>query len=190
MQADIAVVGLAVMGQNLVLNLARNGFGVVGYNRSLSRVDDLLARAKEMSLSVLGANSLEEMLAQLKKPRIVLLMVQAGGPVDAVLDQLVPMLDKGDIVLDGGNSFFKDTQRRTVALEEKGLLYMGVGVSGGEEGALNGPSIMPGGSQAAWQAVEPLLKAISAHVDGESCCEFIGFRMFLPVFWYAPQPFL
>ena len=143
-RGDIAVSGLAVMGQNLVLNLERNGYNVVVHNRTTSKMTDFVANHDGKNL--IPAVTLEQMVAKLARPRRVLLMVQAGRPVDAVLDALVPLLDEGDIVMDGGNSYFPDTERRSQALTAKGLVYMGVGVSGGEEGALWGPSIMPGGA--------------------------------------------
>ena len=173
-RGDIAVSGLAVMGQNLVLNLERNGYHVVVHNRTTSKMTDFVANHDGKNL--IPAVTLEEMVAKLARPRRVLLMVQAGSPVDAVLDALVPLLDEGDIVMDGGNSYFPDTERRSQALTAKGLVYMGVGVSGGEEGALWGPSIMPGGAAEGWEAVAPMLRAISAKAeeDGEPCVSYIG----------------
>ena len=173
-RGDIAVSGLAVMGQNLVLNLERNGYNVVVHNRTTSKMTDFVANNDGKNL--IPAVTLEEMVAKLARPRRVLLMVQAGRPVDAVLDALVPLLDEGDIVMDGGNSYFPDTERRSQALTAKGLVYMGVGVSGGEEGALWGPSIMPGGAAEGWEAVSPMLRAISAKAeeDGEPCVSYIG----------------
>ena len=173
-RGDIAVSGLAVMGQNLVLNLERNGYNVVVHNRTTSKMTDFAAEHPGKNL--IPAVTLEEMVANLVRPRRVLLMVQAGRPVDAVLDSLVPMLDKGDIVMDGGNSYFPDTERRSHELTAKGLVYMGVGVSGGEEGALWGPSIMPGGAADGWEAVGPMLRDISAKAeeDGEPCVSYIG----------------
>ena len=173
-RGDIAVSGLAVMGQNLVLNLERNGYNVVVHNRTTSKMTDFAAEHEGKKL--IPAVTLEEMVANLVRPRRVLLMVQAGRPVDAVLDALVPLLDEGDIVMDGGNSFFPDTERRSHELTAKGLVYMGVGVSGGEEGALWGPSIMPGGAADGWEAVGPMLRSISAKAeeDGEPCVSYIG----------------
>ncbi len=173
-RGDIAVSGLAVMGQNLVLNLERNGYNVVVHNRTTSKMTDFAAEHEGKKL--IPAVTLEEMVANLVRPRRVLLMVQAGGPVDAVLDALVPLLDEGDIVMDGGNSYFPDTERRSHELTAKGLVYMGVGVSGGEEGALWGPSIMPGGAADGWEAVGPMLRSISAKAeeDGEPCVSYIG----------------
>lgn len=175
-QGDIGLIGLAVMGQNLILNMADHGFTVVAYNRTASKTDEFLAgEAKDKS--ILGAHSLEELVGKLKKPRRVMTMVKAGGPVDAVIDQLIPLLEPGDIIIDGGNSYYVDTQRRMEALAEKGLLFLGTGVSGGEEGARFGPSIMPGGSPEAWPHVEPIFKAIAAKVGQNKdipCCEWIG----------------
>ena len=173
-RGDIAVSGLAVMGQNLVLNLERNGYNVVVHNRTTSKMSDFAA--ENAGKNLIPAVTLEEMVANLVRPRRVLLMVQAGRPVDAVLDSLVPMLDEGDIVMDGGNSYFPDTERRSHELTAKGLVYMGVGVSGGEEGALWGPSIMPGGAADGWDAVGPMLRDISAKAeeDGEPCVSYIG----------------
>ena len=171
---DIAVTGLAVMGQNLVLNLERNGFHVVVHNRTTSKMTDFVAGHGGKKL--IPAQTLEDVVARLKQPRRILLMVQAGRPVDAVLDSLVPLLEEGDIVMDGGNSYFADTERRSRDLTQKGLVYMGVGVSGGEEGALWGPSIMPGGAPEGWASVGPMLRAISAKADedGQPCVSYIG----------------
>ncbi|MBN2506986.1 MAG: decarboxylating NADP(+)-dependent phosphogluconate dehydrogenase [Verrucomicrobia bacterium] len=173
-QADIAVIGLAVMGQNLILNMNDHGFTVVAYNRTVSKVDDFLAR-EARNTRVLGAHSLEDMVAMLKRPRRVMLMVKAGQPVDEFIDQLLGRLEPGDIIIDGGNSLFEDTIRRTRHVESKGLLYIGTGVSGGEEGARRGPSIMPGGSPAAWPHVKPIFQAVAAKVaDGTPCCDWVG----------------
>ena len=169
----IAVVGLATMGMNLARNLARNGFGVSVYNRTTSRVDDFMKQyGKEGALT--PAYSPEELVRQLDTPRRILVMVKAGPPVDETIDHLAPHLEAGDILIDGGNSYFLDTVRRGKALEARGLRFIGTGVSGGEEGALLGPSIMPGGDRDAYQQVEPMLTKISAHVDGEPCCTYIG----------------
>ena len=172
--ADIAVVGLAVMGQNLILNMNDNGYTVVAYNRTTSKVDEFMeTRAK--GTNIVGAHSIEEMVSKLAKPRKVMMMVKAGSVVDAFIEQILPHLDKGDIVIDGGNSNFDDTQRRCKDLEDKGILYIGAGISGGEEGARNGPSIMPGGNPAAWPHVEPIFKSIAAKTpDGSPCCEWVG----------------
>ncbi len=173
-QADLAVIGLAVMGENLILNMANHGFTVVAYNRTTARVDEFLAgRAK--GKSILGAHTLEEVVRQLKRPRRVMIMVKAGAAVDAVIDQLIPLLEPGDIIIDGGNSYYPDTERRVKAVEARGLLFVGTGVSGGEEGALLGPSIMPGGSPAAWPHVKGIFQSIAAKTDkGEPCCEWVG----------------
>ena len=173
-KADIGLIGLAVMGENLVLNMESHGFSVAVYNRTTEKVDNFVnGRGKDKN--IIGTHTLEELVENLKSPRKVMIMVKAGKPVDAVIEQLVPLLDKGDIIIDGGNSHFPDTIRRTESLEEKGLLYIGTGVSGGEEGALKGPSIMPGGSPAAWEHVKPIFQAISAKVeDGTPCCDWVG----------------
>lgn len=172
--ADIAVVGLAVMGQNLIMNMNDHGFTVAAFNRTVSKVDDFLANEAKGS-QVIGVHSIEEMVAQLKKPRKVMLMVKAGGAVDATIQQLLPYLEEGDIIIDGGNSLFTDTVRRVEEAEAKGLLYVGAGVSGGEEGARNGPSIMPGGSPEAWEHVKDIFQAIAAKApDGTPCCEWVG----------------
>ncbi len=174
MQADIGLIGLAVMGENLVLNMASHGFTVAVYNRTTSKVDAFLeGRAK--GEFIVGAHSPTELIAQLKSPRRIMIMVQAGAAVDKVIEELVPLLDKGDILIDGGNSNFGDTIRRTRDLTEKGLLYVGTGVSGGEEGALKGPSIMPGGNADAWPHVKDIFQSIAAKVDdGSPCCDWIG----------------
>ena len=173
-KADIGLVGLAVMGENLVLNMESHGYTVAVFNRTTSKVDDFVnGRGKDKN--IIGTHSVEELVANLKAPRKVMLMVKAGKPVDAFIDQVIPYLEKGDIIIDGGNSHFPDTIRRTKYLEEKGLLYIGTGVSGGEEGALNGPSIMPGGSPAAWEHVKPIFQSIAAKVeDGTPCCDWVG----------------
>ena len=172
--ADFGLVGLAVMGENLVLNIESRGYSVAVFNRTTSKVDDFLAgRAK--GKKIVGAHTLEEFVGALARPRKIMLMVKAGDAVDACIDMLVPLLDAGDIVIDGGNSHFPDTIRRTKSLEAKGLLYIGTGVSGGEEGALKGPAIMPGGSPDAWPQVKDILQAICAKVaDGSPCCDWIG----------------
>jgi 6-phosphogluconate dehydrogenase len=172
-QGDIAVVGLAVMGQNLILNMNDHGFRVVAFNRTVAKVDDFIANEAK-GTNVVGAHSLAEACAMLKRPRRVLLMVKAGAAVDEFIAQLLPHLEPGDIILDGGNSHFEDTARRCRELEAKGLLYIGTGVSGGEEGARHGPSIMPGGHPAAWPHVAPILQSISAKVDGLPCCDWVG----------------
>ncbi|MDR2614596.1 MAG: decarboxylating NADP(+)-dependent phosphogluconate dehydrogenase [Candidatus Accumulibacter sp.] len=173
-KADIALIGLAVMGQNLILNMNDHGFTVVAYNRSTEKVDRFLANEAK-GTRVLGAHSIAEMVGKLKKPRRVMMLVKAGRPVDEFIDQLIPHLEAGDILIDGGNSLFEDTNRRQKYVEEKGLLYVGTGVSGGEEGARHGPSIMPGGSPAAWPFVKDIFQAVSAKVEGNvPCCEWVG----------------
>ena len=172
--SDIGLVGLAVMGENLVLNMESNGFTVSVYNRTLEKVDAFLA-GRGRGKKIFGAHSIEEFVASLAKPRRVMLMVKAGKPVDEFIDLLLPHLSPGDIIIDGGNSHFPDTIRRTRYVEGKGLLYIGTGVSGGEEGALRGPSIMPGGSPAAWEHVKPIFQSIAAKVDdGVPCCDWVG----------------
>jgi 6-phosphogluconate dehydrogenase len=171
--ADIAVIGLAVMGQNLILNMNDHGFKVVAYNRTVSKVDDFLAREAQ-GTQVIGAHSIEEMVAALKKPRRVMLMVKAGAAVDEFIERVLPHLESGDILIDGGNSLFEDTIRRTRHVESKGLLYVGTGVSGGEEGARLGPSIMPGGSPAAWPHVRDIFQSIAAKVENVPCCDWVG----------------
>src|SRR6478752_5590114 len=173
-KGDIALIGLAVMGQNLILNMNDHGYTVVAYNRTVSKVDEFLNNEAK-GTKVIGAHSLQELVSLLKKPRRVMLMVKAGAPVDEFIEHLLPLLEKGDIIIDGGNSLFEDTIRRTKYVESKGLLYIGTGVSGGEEGARRGPSIMPGGSPAAWPHVKPLFQAIAAKVeDGTPCCDWVG----------------
>ncbi|MBT3374914.1 MAG: decarboxylating NADP(+)-dependent phosphogluconate dehydrogenase [Lentisphaerae bacterium] len=173
-KADIGVVGLAVMGENLILNMESKGFSVACYNRTVSKVDNFM-NGRASGKNIVGAHSVEELCDALAAPRKIMLMVKAGGAVDAFIEQLLPYLDEGDIVIDGGNSHFPDTIRRTAYLEEKGFRYIGTGVSGGEEGALLGPSIMPGGSPEAWPHVKPILQAIAAKVDdGSPCCDWVG----------------
>ena len=180
-QADIALIGLAVMGQNLILNMNDHGFTVVAFNRTVSKVDDFLNNAAK-GTKVIGAHSLQEMAALLKKPRRVMLMVKAGQAVDEFIEHLLPVLEPGDIIIDGGNSLFEDTNRRTKYVESKGLLYIGTGVSGGEEGARHGPSIMPGGSPAAWPHVKNIFQGIAAKVDGGTpCCDWVGERRRRPL---------
>jgi 6-phosphogluconate dehydrogenase len=172
--ADIAVAGLGVMGANLALNLADRGHRVAAYNRTTSVTDEFMA-GEAGDLGIVPAATIEEMVQMLERPRVVLVMVTAGKPVDAVIETLLEHLDPGDIIIDGGNSLYADTDRRQAQVEARGLLYLGMGVSGGEEGARHGPSIMPGGSQAAWNHVEPMLKSIAAKApDGKPCCEWIG----------------
>lgn len=171
---DIGLVGLAVMGENLILNMESHGFKVACYNRTTSKVENFInGRAKGKNIK--GCFSVEELVDSLKRPRKVMLMVKAGPAVDKFIDQLIPHLDEGDIIIDGGNTHFPDTMRRTENAEEKGLLYIGTGVSGGEEGALKGPSIMPGGSPDAWPHVKPIFQSIAAKVeDGTPCCDWVG----------------
>lgn len=172
-RADIGLIGLAVMGQNLALNMNDHGFKVVVYNRTATITDEFLnGPAKDTAIS--GAYSLIELVVTLNKPRIVMLMVKAGTVVDNLIDQLRPHLDSGDIIIDGGNSLYKDTQRRTKTLSEQGIRFIGTGISGGEAGARFGPSIMPGGNPTAWMEVKPILQAIAAQVDGEPCCQWVG----------------
>jgi 6-phosphogluconate dehydrogenase len=174
MKADIGLVGLAVMGENLVMNMESRGFTVAVYNRTVDKVRSFV-EGRARGKNIIGANSVEELVNSLKKPRKVMLMVKAGKPVDDFIDLVIPYLDKGDIIIDGGNSHYHDTIRRTKYIEDKGLLFIGTGVSGGEEGALKGPSLMPGGSRAAWPTVKPILQAIAAKVeDGSPCCDWVG----------------
>ncbi len=175
---DIGLIGLAVMGENLALNIESRGFKIAVYNRTVSKVDDLLAgRAKGKNF--VGCHSLEELVGSLAVPRKVMLMVKAGPAVDEFIEKLIPLLQPGDVIIDGGNTLFSETERRTKYVESKGLLYIGTGVSGGEEGALKGPSMMPGGSEAAWPLVKPIFQAIAAKVGPNGdipCCEWVGPR--------------
>lgn len=172
-KADIGLVGLAVMGQNLVLNMNDNGFTVSVYNRTTSKVDEFM-EGPAKGTNILGFHDLKSFVESLKAPRRVMLMVKAGPVVDAFIEQLVPYLDTGDIIIDGGNSLYNDSDRRTHELHKKGILFIGSGVSGGEEGARFGPSLMPGGNHAAWPHIKPIFQAIAAHVDGEACCDWVG----------------
>lgn len=173
-KADIGLIGLAVMGQNLVMNMNDNGYTVAVFNRTTSKVDDFMEGAAKGS-NVIGTHSIEEFVSNLKTPRRVMLMVKAGEVVDKFIDMVSPHLEKDDIIIDGGNSLYTDSERRVKDLATKGLHYIGSGVSGGEEGARFGPSIMPGGSPAAWEHVKPIFQAISAKVeDGSPCCEWVG----------------
>ena len=173
-KADIGLVGLAVMGENLVMNMESKGFTVAVYNRTTEKVKNFV-EGRAAGKNIIGTYTLEELVANLEKPRKVMMMVKAGDAVDTLIDQLIPLLEEGDILIDGGNSHFPDTARRTAYVESKGLLYVGCGVSGGEEGALNGPSLMPGGSVAAWPYVKPILQGICAKVDnGDPCCDWVG----------------
>lgn len=173
-KSDIGVIGIAVMGENLILNMESKGFHVTAYNRTVDKVERFInGRAK--GKNIYGAMSIEDFIKSLKRPRKIMLMVKAGKPVDDFIETLIPHLEPGDIIIDGGNSHFPDTERRTAYVESKGLLYVGTGVSGGEEGALLGPSIMPGGSKAAWPAVKPIFQSIAAKVeDGTPCCDWVG----------------
>jgi 6-phosphogluconate dehydrogenase len=171
---DIGLIGLAVMGQNLVLNMNDHGYRVAVFNRTVSKVDDFINNEAK-GTQVMGAHSIEEFVAALKKPRRVMLMVKAGDTVDQMIEQILPHLEAGDIIIDGGNSHYPDTNRRTKDLAEKGILFVGTGVSGGEEGARHGPSIMPGGNPAAWPYVKEIFQAIAAKVeDGTPCCDWVG----------------
>jgi len=172
--SDIGLIGLAVMGENLVLNMESKGFQVTVYNRTKQKVDNFLAgRAKGKKIT--GSHTVEEFIGSLERPRKVMIMIKAGSAVDDMIETLIPHLEPGDIIIDGGNTHFPDTNRRTTYVESKGLLYIGTGVSGGEEGALLGPSIMPGGSKEAWPIVKPIFQAIAAKVDdGSPCCDWVG----------------
>jgi 6-phosphogluconate dehydrogenase len=173
-KADIGIIGLAVMGENLILNMESKGFTVACYNRTVSKVDDFIS-GRGAGKNIIGTHSIGAFVAALARPRKAMLMVKAGQPVDGFIELLLPHLEPGDIIIDGGNSFFGDTIRRTGHVEEKGLRYIGAGVSGGEEGALHGPSIMPGGSAEAWPHVKPIFQAIAAKVaDGTPCCDWVG----------------
>jgi len=173
-KSDIGLVGLAVMGENLVLNMESKGFQVSVFNRTTEKVDRFI-NGRGAGKNIIGTHSLEELVASLESPRKVFLMVKAGQAVDDFIEKLIPLLDQGDIIIDGGNTHFPDTARRTAYVESKGLLYIGTGVSGGEEGALKGPSMMPGGSKAAWPAVKPIFQGICAKVeDGSPCCDWVG----------------
>src|SRR5687768_17290752 len=173
-EADIGLIGLAVMGQNLVLNMDDHGYTVAVYNRTTAKVDDFV-NGRASGTKVIGTHSIEELVGLLKRPRRVMMMVQAGKPVDDLIEQLIPHLEPGDILIDGGNSLFTDSMRRAAYIESKGLLYVGTGVSGGEEGARHGPSLMPGGSAGAWPHIKPIFQAIAAKVaDGTPCCDWVG----------------
>jgi 6-phosphogluconate dehydrogenase len=173
-QADIGLIGLAVMGQNLVLNMNDHGFTVAVFNRTVSKVDDFL-NGPAKNTQVIGTHSLKEFFQKLKRPRKVMMMVKAGAPVDELIEECLPFLEKGDVVIDGGNSHYPDSERRDEALKEKGILFVGTGVSGGEEGARHGPSIMPGGNPDAWPVIKPIFQAIAAKAeDGSPCCDWVG----------------
>ena len=169
--ADIGLIGLAVMGENLVLNMESHGYTVAVFNRTTSKVDKFM-EGRGAGKKFIGTHSIEELVQSLKKPRKVMMLVKAGSAVDDFIEKLIPHLEPGDIIIDGGNTHYPDTNRRTKYVEEKGLLYIGTGVSGGEEGALLGPSIMPGGSPSAWPHVKPIFQDIAAKVsDGSPCCD-------------------
>ena len=173
-QCDLGLIGLAVMGQNLILNMADHGFRVAAYNRTTVTTEEFVS-GPAAGKSIVGCKTPEGMVATLKRPRRIMMMVKAGGPVDTVIEQMVPLLQKGDILIDGGNSYFADTDRRVEELRRRGILYLGTGISGGEEGARHGPSIMPGGSPAAWPHVKSILQDIAAKVeDGAPCCDWVG----------------
>ena len=172
-QCDIGLIGLAVMGENLVLNMESKGFTVAVFNRTVD-VTEKFAAGKAKGKNIVPARTMEEFVGALKRPRKAMIMVKAGGPVDAVINQLVPLLEKGDVIIDGGNSLFTDTQRRCKELEARGLHFVGCGVSGGEEGALKGPSLMPGGPRESWEIIAPIFTKIAAIVDGEPCCRYMG----------------
>jgi 6-phosphogluconate dehydrogenase len=173
-KADIGLVGLAVMGENLVLNMESRGFTVAVFNRTVEKVDRFI-QGRGQGKNIIGVHTIEELVANLKTPRKIMLMVKAGRAVDDFIELLIPLLSKGDIIIDGGNSHFPDSIRRTRYLEDRGLLFIGTGVSGGEEGALRGPSLMPGGSSAAWPFVKPIFQAIAAKVEnGVPCCDWVG----------------
>ncbi|NDE56551.1 MAG: NADP-dependent phosphogluconate dehydrogenase, partial [Gammaproteobacteria bacterium] len=172
-QCDIGLIGLAVMGENLVLNMESKGFHVAVYNRT-TEVTQAFAEGRAKGKNITPCHSLEAFVGALSSPRKMQIMVKAGGPVDAVIEQLIPLLDQGDIIIDGGNSLWTDTQRREKYLKEKGIHFFGVGVSGGEEGALKGPSIMPGGSEEGWRAIAPIYTKIAAIAEGEACCRHMG----------------
>ncbi len=174
MQADIGLIGLAVMGQNLVLNMADHGYTVAVFNRTVAKVDDFL-KGEAKGKSIMGAHAIKEFVSVLKRPRRMLLMVKAGDAVDELIEELLPFLEAGDILIDGGNSYFADTERRVNSLKEKSILFMGMGISGGEEGARHGPSMMPGGNPEAWPHVKKIFQAISAKAnDGAPCCDWVG----------------
>lgn len=173
-KANMGLVGLAVMGENLVLNMESKGFSVAVFNRTVAKVDKFI-NGRGKGKNIIGCHSVEELVESLERPRKVMIMVKAGWPVDAFIEQILPHLDEGDILIDGGNSHFPDSIRRTKELAEKGIRFIGTGVSGGEEGALRGPSIMPGGNPEAWEYVKPVFQSIAAKVsDGSPCCEWVG----------------
>jgi 6-phosphogluconate dehydrogenase len=172
-QCDIGLIGLAVMGENLALNLESKGFSVAVFNRT-TEVTEKFAAGRAKGKNIRPTRTMEEFVAALKKPRIAMMMIKAGKPVDIVIGEIVPLLERGDVLIDGGNSLFTDTQRRDKELEGKGIHFVGMGVSGGEEGALKGPSLMPGGSRESWEIIAPIFRKIAAQVDGEPCCRYMG----------------
>ncbi|HTL77996.1 MAG TPA: NADP-dependent phosphogluconate dehydrogenase [Candidatus Babeliales bacterium] len=172
-QCDIGLIGLGVMGENLVLNMESKGFSVAVFNRT-TEVTEKFATERAKGKNIQPTRTLEEFVGALKKPRIAMIMVKAGAPVDSVIAQVAPLLEKGDVIIDGGNSLFTDTQRREQELRDKGIHFVGMGVSGGEEGALKGPSLMPGGSRESWDIISPIFRKIAAQVDGEPCCRYMG----------------
>src|SRR5437867_7534204 len=172
-QCDIGLIGLAVMGENLALNMESKGFSVAVFNRTVE-VTDKFAAGKAKGKNIRPMHTMEEFVGALKRPRKAMIMVKAGPPVDSVIDQLAPLLEKGDVIIDGGNSLFTDTQRREKELAEEDIHFVGMGVSGGEEGALKGPSLMPGGSRESWEIIAPIFRKIAAQVDGEPCCRYMG----------------
>src|SRR6516225_1151267 len=172
--ADLGLIGLAVMGENLVLNMESHGYTVAVFNRTTSKVDEFVG-GRGQGKKLVGCHNVKDLVASLKRPRKIMIMVKAGSAVDAVTDEVAPLLDPGDILIDGGNTHYPDTTRRARDLKAKGLLYVGTGVSGGEEGALKGPSIMPGGDREAWPSVKPIFQSIAAKVaDGTPCCDWVG----------------
>ncbi len=172
-QCDIGLIGLGVMGENLALNMESKGFSVAVFNRT-TEITEKFAAGRAKGKNILPTRTMEEFVAALKKPRIAMMMVKAGAPVDAVISQLAPLLERGDVIIDGGNSLFADTKRRGEELEGTGIHFVGMGVSGGEEGALKGPSLMPGGSRESWEIIAPIFRKIAAQVDGEPCCRYMG----------------
>src|SRR6059058_4593181 len=173
MQSDIGLIGLAVMGENLVLNMESKGFSVAVFNRTTA-VTEKFAATRGSGKNITATKTIEEFIRALKRPRKVMIMIKAGKPVDQVISEVAPLLEKGDVLIDGGNSLFTDTQRRFHDLEGKGIHYVGCGVSGGEEGALKGPSLMPGGSRESYELIAPIFRKIAAQVDGEPCCRYMG----------------
>ncbi|KAL9101664.1 MAG: hypothetical protein Q9163_003103 [Psora crenata] len=173
-RADFGLIGLAVMGQNLIMNVADHGFKVCAFNRTVSKVDRFLENEAKGNENIIGAHSIEEFILKLKKPRRIMLLVMAGKPVDDFIESLMPFVEKGDIIIDGGNSHYPDTNRRTRALSDKGIRFVGTGVSGGEEGARYGPSLMPGGNEEAWPYIKDIFQSVAAKSDGEPCCDWVG----------------